>query len=251
MSEAEKVARDADSATAELDDDLAAIRRLAGTGTASPEEPAAAEIDALRGGVEALLARERGPLAALRARPSGQRLALVLGATAVVVLGSYALAPRSDLADYPAGHMIFNLAVLGLLTMAAAWRLLRPVHLPPLPAWTGRALLIVAVVTPALLALVPLEHAGAPAGQGAQFALACARCLGFGAAMGAPALVLGLLARRARMDGAAVAALAGVVAGLTGNLALALHCPVSEPLHVILGHGTLLVLLAVVAAWGR
>ena len=240
---------DANRAVADLDDDMAAVRRLAGA--AMDQEPAAAEIDALRGQMVALLREERGPLAALRARPSWQRLSLVAAAAAAVVVASFAFTPRGDLAGYPAAHMFATLTLLGLLTVAAGWRLLRPLHLPPLPVWTGRALLAVGVLAPVALALVPIDHQGAAAGQGADFAIACGRCMGFGAALGAPVLVLALLARRARIDGASVAALGGVVAGLTGNLALHLHCPVSEPLHVILGHGILLVLLGVIASLWR
>lgn len=80
--------------------------------------------------------------------------------------------------------------------------------------------------------------------------MACFKCIGFGGATGAAILALAFLMRRAQVDGAAVAALAGVAAGLTGNLTLQLHCPIVDPTHLILAHAMLLVIFgAATAMW--
>jgi hypothetical protein len=74
------------------------------------------------------------------------------------------------------------------------------------------------------------------------FARECGRCAAFGAVMGLPVLAFALLARRAHVEGV-VASLAGVAAGLTGNLALQLHCPNTNVAHQLLGHWVVLLVL--------
>jgi hypothetical protein len=105
----------------------------------------------------------------------------------------------------------------------------------------------VGVLVPCVLTLIPLDHHGVAAGEGAIFALECGRCAAFGAVMGLPVLVLALLARRSRLEGV-VAALAGVAAGLTGNLVLQIHCPNTNVVHQLLGHWVVLLFLPVATA---
>lgn len=72
---------------------------------------------------------------------------------------------------------------------------------------------------------------------------AAAACFAYGSLF--TALFLGVLWMLSRRDGASarVAAIAGLTAGGVGVAALAAHCPVSEPLHLLAGHAS------VVVAW--
>ncbi len=236
----------------ELEGDIEACRLLTRRAGLSGDVPAI-ELVPLRARVEGQLASETGWLARLRALRTGQRLALVLALVLLLALLVAATTPRADLGQLALTPMMATLGVLTAATALAAWRLLRPLHAPPPHPWASRALLVVGVLTPCVLAFVPgHQGAGAAVGEGAAFMASCGKCLGFGGVLGLPVLLLALWARRAQTDGAAVAALGGVAAGLAGNVTLQLHCPITEPLHVLVGHATLLVLLGAVAVvWQR
>ena len=232
----------------DLDADIAACRRLV-VGVMRDD---ASSIAKLRDGVHRDLEGEGGLLGRLRSLKTGTRAALVLALMAAVTALTVVVTPRADLAAYPTPRMFAVLIVLAVVTGAATWRLLRPLHLPPPSVWMSRALLVVGVLTPVVLSLIPIDHVGGHAGHGAHFFAACGKCLGFGGVLGLPVLLLAFAVRRSRVDGAAVAALAGVAAGLTGNLTLQVHCPITDPSHLLLGHALLLGLLGVAAAvWQR
>jgi hypothetical protein len=241
----------ADSFSPELEQDMKACREL--TSPTALEEPVSAEeLAPIRDVVKSQVAEEVGLVSRLRALPTWQRIAMAFALSALVTIATAIATPRADMALYPSGHMLALLAAMATLTFAASWRLLRPLHRPPPSAWSGWALLVMGVAAPFIMSLIPLAHEGAAAGAGAAFAVGCAKCFGFGAALGLPVLLLAFLARRAHVDGAAVAALGGVAAGLTGNLTLQVHCPITDPHHLLLGHASLLVLLAGAAAlWRR
>jgi hypothetical protein len=239
-----------DRLDSEIAREMAACR--AGVPEAADTEPSLDDLAPLGRRVEEELAREVTGVATLRALRTPYRVLLVLAALALVVLLAVAVAPRADLASYPRGRMALSIVLLSAVAAVASWRLLRPLHLPPPPLWSSRLLLIAGVTLPCVLAALPLDHAGANAGTGAGFAVGCGKCLAFGGALGFPALLLALLLRRAPVDGAAVSALGGVAAGLAANVALGLHCPVSDPAHIVSGHALLVVLLGGVAAsWQR
>lgn len=231
----------------DLEQDIEACRGLIGAPGADGED-----VGALRSRVESDLAAEQGFVAKLRAMRTPNRIGLILLLAVAVTVISVVATPRSDLAQFPVGRMAATLLLLAAVTSAAAWRLLRPLHAPPPTVWASRALLAAGVLLPAVIAAIPMDHVGAAPGEGAAFAVHCSKCLAFGGVMGFPVLFVAFLARRSRVDGAAVAALAGVVSGLTGNLALQMHCPITDPMHLLGGHALLVVVLGVaVAAWRR
>jgi hypothetical protein len=173
---------------------------------------------------------------------------LVWSLVATLVIAAALLLPRRvDLAEYPLWRMVFTIATFSVLAGAATWRMLRPLHLPPARPWIGPTLLAIGVLVPCILALIPLSHQGVKAGEGAVFALECGRCAAFGAVMGLPVLVLALLARRTHVEGV-IASLAGVAAGLTGNLVLQLHCPNTNISHQLIGHWAVLLVLPIATA---
>jgi hypothetical protein len=237
---------------AELADDMAAIRAIAGahavgSGALASGE-SAEDLRSLETRVQARIARERGVLAWLCSLSTPMRLALVCGTLSLLVVAAALFLPRrEDLAAYPLWRMVLTLAVFALLAAGASWRVLRPLHLPPASTRLSTMLLVLGLAIPCALAVIPLPHQGVAAGAGAQFALECGRCAGFGAVMGLPVLVLALMAGRSRIEGV-VAALAGVAAGLTGNLVLQLHCPNTDVGHQLLGHWVVLLVLPIATA---
>jgi hypothetical protein len=231
---------------------MAACQKLVSRG--SGDSP---DLGPLRRDVDRLLAGERGVLAWLRSLPTGQRLAMVLFMAVVTAIAALAVLPanpRPGLEVHSPERLAVTLAALFLLTAVATWRLLRPLHQPPPPRWQSALLVAAGLFMPVVLALAPhgasaQEHAVIYAAEeGATFLRNSLLCFTFGAVLGLPVLVVAMLLRRADIDGAAVAALAGVAAGLTGNMALQLHCPNTTPKHLLLGHATLLVALVAAVA---
>jgi hypothetical protein len=224
------------------------------TSVGTPHTPGCPDVDLepLRREVHRALAQERGVVARLRSLRTSHRILLVVLLAALVTLAAALATPRHDLGEVPFARMMATLAVFAALTAAASWRMLRPLHAPPPSMWSGRALIAAGLLSPCLFALGPLEHVGLSAGEGADFVACCGKCIGFGGALALPVFVLALLARRSTVDGAVVAALGGVAAGLTGNLGLQVHCAVTEPAHVLASH-ELLVLVSTGTAllWRR
>jgi Negative regulator of sigma F len=228
----------------ELQRELDACRKLVGQADGPADD-----LGPLEAEVTNLVTSETGTRATLRALVTGQRIGMLVAA--VVVLGAItaAVTPRMDLASYPKGRMAAVLVLLAVLTTVATVRLLRPLHLPAPSLMSSRLLLLAGLVTPFVVSIVPLhDHVGGPAGEGMAFAIGCFKCLGFGGALGLPVLLLAFAMRRATVDGAAIAALAGVAAGLAGNVTLQLHCPIVDPLHLVIGHALLLVIFGTAAA---
>lgn len=211
----------------------------------TPSEADTPSFDVLASRIE----RERGPLAWLASRPTALRMLLALAGVAVLTTLVALAAPRADLAVYPLGRMLGLLLALGAVAAAVVVVALRPLFLPQLPAKLEPALLALALTAPFLVGVLPMAHMAHPAsleGTGADFLRRAAACFVFGAVVGAPILVLARFLDRRRHARIATALLAAAVGGLTGNLALQLHCPITDPSHILVGHGTVGMGLALV-----
>ncbi len=234
-----------------LQREIASARRLVGD-AADPARTDEVTLGQLETQINRRIAGETGLLARMRAWPTWLRLGVVVMLSVATTILTALSMPREDLGAYPSGRMVVTLGLLGALTAAAAGRLLRPLYRPRPGVWSGRLLLFMGMVMPCLISLWPLHgHIGAPAGEGVAFAMRCGKCLGFGGALGIPVLLVAFAVRRANIDGAAVAALAGVAAGLTGNLTLQVHCAITNTEHLLLGHAALLAIFGIFAAMWR
>lgn len=198
-------------------------------------------------GLHARMAAERGPLGWWRSQPTGRRRALGL----TVVLGSALafglLRPRPDLAVFPMPRMLALVgiyAVVGALASLGALGSRRAPVVRPRLAW---AALAVALVVSVGLAALPPAHSAHPAslgGTGAALVPRALACLGVGAGVALPGLlVLGLGARATGHSLRAPWVLGAAAGALAGQLALQLHCPVVASGHRLLGHALLVVIL--------
>lgn len=232
-----------------------ACQELAAAGPAlvraldSPD-PAGADLGPLKAALARRLERERGPLAWLRSRATPVRIVLALAAALVTLVAVLLLTPRADLATYPTGRM-----ALALIPMLAglAWLAndaLRPMHLPPATRLRIGLALGAGLLIPLGLAIMPQAHTAHPAslvGMGEDFWPRAVACFVFGLITGLPVLVIAQLADRGGgWLGRLLLALA--VAGLAGNLALQLHCPITHPAHLLAGHASVGVALVLVMA---
>lgn len=197
------------------------------------------EFDGLWSAVEGDLAAETGLRARLRALPSSGRLALALATSALVALAVALLSRRADIAVYPVARMGIEFVLYAGGLGALAWMALRPLHQRALPRGLAGSLLGFAVVLPIVLALLPHAHTAHPAsleGMGSDFAARAVSCFVFGVVSSIPLLVMAWLLHRSPKSGGRFAAAAAGAAGLLANVALLLHCPITHPTHIAVGH---------------
>jgi hypothetical protein len=201
------------------------------------------DLTALEKAVRADLERERGAIAWLRSRSTPVRLGLSLGFAALVALATLFVAARHDLAVYPLARLVLTLGWFFVAAGACAWLALRPAYLPRPSIGVVVAVAAFALLGPVLAAILPEVHTNDVGGH-------APICFAIGTIAGAVALLLArALDRGAHAAGQLV--LAAAAAGLVGNLALALHCPVNHPAHLLLGHATVPFALVVGALLAR
>jgi hypothetical protein len=211
------------------------------------------DLNELFAGLERQLARERGARAWLRSRSTGVRLALCAASLALLVAGVALAWARPDLAVYPVFRLGAGALVIVVILAVQLALALRPLSRPPLSAWVAPAAIAAALV--ALLALygLPAAHLAHPASfqaPGWQALIARALpCLAFGLVFALASYALLRLLDRGGTDPTRRALLAAAYGGLVANLLLMLHCPVTAPAHLMLGHlGVAVLLLLGVAA---
>lgn len=217
------------------------LRRLEG------EYPSAqGEGDTLFAALGRELQAETGLRARLRSLPTPRRWGLVLAVAAGVAAASFLLAGRVDAPVYPAWRLVFELLGIAVLTGVAGWVALRPLHRPTAPSWLPRALLGAAVGLPLLLALLPMAHDAQPeslGGLGTELWPRAIGCLLYGAICGLPlvGVLVGVSRTELRPGWRMATGLA--CAGLAGLFALQVHCPITQPPHLQLGHGPVVLAL--------
>lgn len=177
------------------------------------------------------------------------RAALMGSAALVICLAVAATTLREDFAAYPAVRMGAVLATFGVVMLGAIHESLRPLYRPSRSLAQTWGTIVSVLGLGVVVAALPIAHTSVPAaleGLGASLIPRAARCLAFGAAVGAPLLLLGGLVDRVRPPRWSTTLLAAGAAGLLGNAALQLHCPIVHQEHLLLGHATVTaVLLAV------
>jgi len=186
----------------------------------------------------------------LRQLPTSARFLMAMIVLALIVGMSSLMWPRPDMHVYPIVRMSVVLVSLVVLIASAVKLATWPMHRPEPPSTLSWGLLIVGgVVAPVALAALPpahLAHAASLGGTGADFWPDAARCFSFGTALALPVLILMRMLDRSAHGSWWRAGLAAVAAGLAGDLALQLHCPVTGSWHLVVGHASVVVILLVI-----
>jgi hypothetical protein len=220
-----------------VDDGAPVARALAG----APPPPATLDLAGLEAAVADDVAAERGPLARLRALPRLPRIALEAAVMALASLFFYVFVRRPDWDAYPAARMAATLASLGALGVGLVWVTLRPMWLPPLPAPVVRGLALAGVLVPVILSLLP--EAPSPI-HVPQFSYVASGYLCFSIGMGMSLLCFLAACALQRHRHRAAGLLAALGAGMIGVIAGQIFCPVNYPLHLLTGHATIPIALA-------
>ena len=189
--------------------------------------------DDLFGLLEQKLARETGPRAWLRSRPSGLRfLLLLLPLLAAVIVGGV-LRHRADLDEYPLQRVLMLLSIYLVAILIALGKELS--EAPRGDAFRDYwALLVFALGVPILAAFAPATELSSQAHPGGALG-----CFGYGALLTLPiALLIWGFDRDDRVSLRTVC-LSAAALGLSANLMLELHCGNGNAQHVLLGHASL------------
>lgn len=214
-------------------------------------DEAPADLGALGARAWAAVEQDRGPLASARRLGTPVRTVLVLLVAVGVAGASAALLPRPDLFTYPLMRLIGQGAAMLAGGLAGVWLAMRPTWRPEAPPWAAATALGLALGFPlvgALLTPPPTEHAGPE--LGAAFAPITLLCFVFGAGCALVVVVAWRLIEQRRLVGPMRWATAAAAGAAIGNLALHLHCPVTEATHLLLGHAAVGFVGAAVGALG-
>jgi len=194
------------------------------------------ELEKLLTGTHERIRADRGVLAWLRCRPTGQRFGMVLMALAGLMALTLWRFQRPDFGIYPALRMAVTFSVYLVALALSIRELVRPLYT------RGRTELFV-VLTGAL----PLLVAALPAAARIEDAPTIGHghdCIPVGMLAGFVLMLIVRLFDRAPRVGTGPALLMGNTAGLFANLVLMLHCPIDRPVHLLVTHALLGVALA-------
>jgi hypothetical protein len=239
-------------ACAALLEDGAALGRKLGAALEPTPPPPPEELERLLGAVHGRVAAERGMVAWLRSRSTPMRVVIAIGAVVALCI-SQLVKPRVDFGVYPTAAMLLEVALYGLMVGAILPLALRRIHIPAIARPMPLALVGAALLLPFVLALRPAvhqAHSASLAGVGAELLPRAAKCFVYGGVFAAVMLLLVWALDRGEHRSVLVAALGAALAGLAGNVALHLHCPITHPEHLLLGHATVgLVLVSAYTAY--
>ena len=206
---------------------------LLGRTLAAQATAAVAFSDELFARIEQGVARDVGPRAWLRSRPSALRFALVLLPLLLLLLVGGVLRRRFDFEHYPLQRVALLLCVyLVAIALAFGKELSESPRRGALRDYLG--LLAFALAVPVLAAFAPATEVSRRAGP--EGALGC---FGYGALLTLPIAVLLWALDRNDRPSLRTVCLNAAALGLSANLLLELHCGNGNEVHVLLGHASL------------
>lgn len=220
-----------------------------GRALASLEGAPQPELSKVMARVEESVARDTGAGAWLSSRATPTRLMIGVGLPIGIAIWILVAKARPDLALYPIGRLAAIVVAYSLLVGAALRHALSPLQRTAPAPWVRPALTFAVIALPFVVAILPAAHTGHPAsleGGGDDFVRRALACFGFGTALSLPVLVLWALLDRQKQGSAPLAALVAAGAGLVGVLSLELHCPITRPPHLLLGHASVAIALTLI-----
>jgi len=212
-----------------------------------PEEAPGFDPASMEALVNQSLAEEDRGLGRLRNLSTPIRRALGVGVLFALFLLIYFFSGRPDWDVYPSGRMGLELLFLLGVNLAALWLFLHPLHGVQTPRSRVVGAMLMAMLAPFVLGFLPQAHLGheaSMAGAGDDFAVRATQCLVWGLVVSAIAVVALMgLDRSGQNEQGRVWLVAGA-AGCAAVVGLQLHCPITYPTHILVGHGPVVVLAA-------
>jgi hypothetical protein len=140
--------------------------------------------------------------------------------------------------------MIATLALYGAGVLALGWLALRPLHLPPLSRRVELGALAAGFGLPVLMALLP--EVPTASSSGFNYPGWTYYCFVDGGGVALATFLLVRVLDRGSLPSTGAALAAAAAAGLAGLIGLQLQCPVNYPMHLLTGHATVPIGVAVV-----
>jgi hypothetical protein len=171
---------------------------------------------------------------------------LVLG---VVSIGTMAVWLRADFELYPLARMQAVLGTIAALIVLELILVLWPLQFPAAPKWLMAVAVAGAPIGLFFWYSAPAAHThprSLPVESFGSLVSHAARCLAVGSVVAG-----GMYALLAGLDrgGSNRLLLMAACAGLAGNLMLQLHCAITAPIHLVIGHLGVVVLCFGFAIW--
>jgi hypothetical protein len=216
----------------------------------APDVDAQPDLEQLLASTEQAIAQERGLFAWLRSRPTSFRRTVGVCVALSVPLALAVLRPRADLGLHPAltlGSLVLLQALLVVALVSSKLSSLAQPALGPGRSGVLMVLCALAAAAPALLAPAQLIHPASLGGTGADFWPRAGACFLVGSLLGLAAVAAVVALDRAL---GWQKLLLGALVGMTGMLALQLHCPLVHAGHLWVGHAGIFVVAVIVAGVG-
>ncbi len=189
----------------------------------------------------------------IRSQPTNAQHSMALRLSMVIALAILVALRRPDILEYSIIRMTIAASLLVFAGIAALRFAQRPLHLPEASNRRRLATLLLVVAAPLVLALLPDAHTHDFLhfhSSKAMWMLA-GSCFLFGIATGAPLLVFTLAISPTGLRDRRKFLMAGLSAVILGNFTLQLHCPITDPLHLLLGHAGVLLPFALLGFMRR
>ena len=205
----------------------------------STESEEKALLASLRPTLDDALARERGPMAWWRSRPTPARAAVVALMALGLPIGLTALAGSAFTPAQSVAERAVLIGLSGFAVLLAVVLAMRPLYRPPLSRAVAVATLAATLLSPIAVGILAYaSHGAGPIGPAA--------CLGMGLVLSLPGVALVSASARSPQLGATAFA-AGAAAGFGGYLAIGLHCPHLEAQHVLVTHTPIVLALGLLS----
>jgi predicted anti-sigma-YlaC factor YlaD len=222
------------------EDDAGTARALAATASGG----ASVDFGDLEAAVAQAIAGERTVVARARAWSRPARVAAI-GALVLAEAAFFAtFLRRADWGTYPAWRMVATLGVFALGAAILAGVGFRPLHRPAPSRRAEAGLLAAALALPALIALLPAVPTTAPEAEAFNYPGWAYYCFVDGGGLAVAVLLLARLLDRGGHTSRATAVAAVAAAGFAGLLGLQIQCPINYPLHLLTGHASIPIGLA-------
>jgi hypothetical protein len=201
------------------------------------------DLEAARKRVHAAVGREHGFIPWLRSRTTPIRLSFVFGWVLVIALFEFFFFRRDTLSALPTSVHVAAIVLPSIVLIAGGLFELWPLQRRPLPRWLVSSVLSLALLLPFALSFWR-GPSGASAWESVGSLSDAGKCFLRGALLATPLIAILWASDRSAHNRRYTALLAGLLAGLAGNVALFLHCRIDHPLHLVAGHASIGVALA-------